>query len=358
MASFYSQVGQEAKAKTVYQNILELEPNDARAAMALVGGNQKSDSDIAFLQSLKPIFANPSAGLDDKVKQLIPFIQKVAQDKSNATPLAMATIELVEILEETHPNNAKVYSAHGDLLYYTGNAAAALEKYQQSIDTRKSVYTVWEQMMYIHTELNDVEALLKLTEEAMDLFPNKAKSYYFNGLANLQQDNYMEAIDMYQQALIMSARDPRMQLELHQRLAEAWYQSGKYDRAWASFDKALALNPKSVKVLSDYSYSLAQQGIQLEKALSLAETATKLKPENPMAQATFGWVYYKKKQYKEARNLFEKAINNGGDRVPVILENYGDVLFQLNEVEAALAQWQKAQAAGGNSSMLEKKIND
>jgi len=361
LAEYYGQAKQKEKAKQVYQDILKLEPNDAKAALALVdskqGGNRSND-DIAYLNSLKPIFSNKAAGLDEKIKKLIPFIQKIAQAEQQASPLTTAAIDLVTILEEVHPNQAKVFSAHGDLLYYSGNKKDALNKYRQSVDTKNSVFTVWEQMMYIYSELNDLKALIKVTEEAMDLYPNKAKSYYFNGLAQLQKEEYDDAVDMFQQALVMSAKSPNMQFELHQRLAQAHYQSGKYQKAYASFDKALTMNPKSAKVLSDYSYALAQSGEQLEKAKSMAQTSNELKPNSASAQATFGWVLYKMKEFKDSKTWFEKAIQNGGGNASQVLENYGDVLFQLDEVEDALIQWQKAQAAGGTSEKLEKKISD
>ena len=358
LAGFYEQSNQKGKAKVVYQNILKIDPNDAKAALALMDGKRSPDNDVAYLQSLKPIFSNKSADMDAKIKKLIPFIQKVAQGEKESTELSEATLELAQILEEQHPNKAKVFSAHGDLLYYSGKPKAALEKYERAIDLNENVFTVWEQIMYIHTELNDVDGLIKVSEEAMDLFPNRPKTYYFNGLANNQKGNYMDAIDMYQQALMMSKKKPRLQFDIYTKLGEAYFQSNKFEKSFDAFDKALVLNPKSTMVLNNYSYLLAQRGIQLEKAKAMAMESTKLNPNDATAQATYGWVLYKMKSYKTAKTWFEKALANGGDQIPTILENYGDVLFQLNDVENALVHWQKAQEKGADSEILEKKIAD
>ena len=47
-----------------------------------------------------------------------------------------------------------------------------------------------------------------------------------------------------------------------------------------------------------------------------------------------------------------------GNKNPVILEHYGDVLFKLNKVEDAVYIWNEAKKAGSGSTQLEKKIAD
>jgi hypothetical protein len=42
----------------------------------------------------------------------------------------------------------------------------------------------------------------------------------------------------------------------------------------------------------------------------------------------------------------------------VVLEHFGDVLFQMGQTDKAFEYWQKAKAAGKYSDLLEKKISD
>jgi predicted negative regulator of RcsB-dependent stress response len=68
-------------------------------------------------------------------------------------------------------------------------------------------------------------------------------------------------------------------------------------------------------------------------------------------------VLYQKGQYEQARQWLDKALEAGGKQNAAILEHYGDVLFRLNKVEDAVAYWQLALEAGGDSALLERKIN-
>ena len=359
LAGYYQLKGQKEKAKVIYKKILSIDPNNAKASLALLDSNKASSGrDADYLNSLKAIFLNENADIDTKVKKLIPFIQRIADGDKDAPKFTNSAIELAQILEQIHPNEAKSFSAHGDLLYYSGNKKEALKKYQKAIELDNSVFAIWEQILYINTELNDIDALLKNSSEAIDLFPNKSKAYYFNGLANSEKGNYAEAINVFNEALLMSGKNIPLQVDLYFRLGESYFELEKFDKSYASFEKALSLNPKNNKALTSYSYALAEQGVELEKAKEMAERSNQLKPNNPNTEAAYAWIFYKLKQYEQSKKWFEKSLKNGGDQLPKILENYGDVLFQLNDIDNAILQWQKAQAKGSHSSTLEKKIAD
>ena len=64
------------------------------------------------------------------------------------------------------------------------------------------------------------------------------------------------------------------------------------------------------------------------------------------------------KNYIGAKEWLEKAMTNGGESMPTLLEHYGDILFKLNDKEQALLYWQKAQEKGSSSELLYKKITN
>ena len=356
LASHFQRIGETKKAKEVFQKILQIDPSDAQANIALANSNQGEGSDANFLSVLKPIFLQEDVDIDLKIKEMIPHIQKVAN--TGDKELADAAIELAQILTEVHPNNAKSFSVYGDLLNHSERPKEALKKYMQTLKLDNSVFTVWEQVMYLNFELHDFDALLKTSNDALDLFPNKAKAYYLNGIANSEKGNYDDAVDGFQQALMMSARNERMQADIHGRLGEVYHNSKKYTKSDKSFEKALKLNPDAYTILDSYSFHLALRGENLEKAQQMSKRSIELKPNEPRLQDTYGWILYKMKKFDGAKEWLDKALKNGGESMPTLLEHYGDVLFQLNDKEQALLYWQKAQEKGSTSELLEKKITD
>lgn len=356
LAGFYEQMNEPDKARDVYKQILQLNPEDAKAKIAVAGAarQQSGGGQAAFLNSLKPIFQNSGVGIDVKIKEILPLIQQVSN--SNDQALAEPLMELTSILVQVHPDEAKAFAAHGDLLYHSNRKEEAAAAYEKTLELDENVFSVWEQLMYLYVEEQQFDKLLKTSEAAMDVFPNQAKVYYMNGIGQTEKGNYDEATDVLNQALLMSGRDGRLQFDIYTQLGKAHNGAKQYAESNEAFENALKLNPDGIPALDAYSYALAQREQELPKAEQMAAKINKLLPNKPEYEDTYAWVLYKQKDYKKARHWMEQALSHGGTNQPRLLEHYGDVLFQLGETDKALEQWQKAQALGSKSESLEKKI--
>ena len=356
LAGFYQQIGEESKAEDVYREILRLDPENAKAQLALAGEPGSSRGELQFLESLKPVFRQEGVNIDLKIGQLMPFIQRVAD--TGDQQLAAAALELSTILETVHPTEAKGYSASGDLLYYSGKKQEALKKYKKTLELDDTVFPVWEQTMHIYKEERQYQDLLEFSERAMDFFPNQAIAYFLHGVAASKLEDQQEALSALQRALLMSGNNGFLQMQIRSQLGLVYNRMEQYEQSDQSFEAALSLNPKSPDVLSQYAYALAERGERLEKAREMAALANDILPKQAEYLFTYGWVLYRMKEYKKAREWMEKALQNGGSQDLNIIEHFGDVLYQLNETEQAIEYWKQARQLGNNSELLEKKITD
>jgi len=356
LAEFYQEIDEPKKARAVYDAILEADPNDAKAKLALTGAPESSSDELRYIESLRPVFEQPEVALDLKLQRILPIIQEVANTNNRA--LGEATLELTTLLESQHPDNAKPYAASADLLYYMGRRREAIAKYEKTLQLDDTVFSVWEQLLYAYLEEEDYEQLADRAEAAMDFFPNQPTAYWMYGIAANELGDQEDALSALQQALLMSGSNDRMQFNVQSRLGLVYEALGRPQEATAAFEAALKLNPQGLELLNDYSYVLAQRGEELDRALEMAELINDLRPDYPAYQDTYGWVYYKMKDYNKAKRWIGEALQNGGDDHPLVLEHYGDVLFQLDDQEGALRYWMLAQEKGSKSKLLGKKIND
>ncbi len=323
LADFYKQNNKKADANKVYKEILEMNPDDAKANMALAGEMKSGGDDTAYLNSLNAIFSNPDVDIDAKVKELFPYIKQL--ETSNDQALKDKVMELGQLLTETHSKDPKSFSVYGDLLYHTGDVAGARTQYEKTIDLDNNVFSVWEQLMYIYAEQNEIDKLESFSEKAMDVFPNKAKVYYFNGIANSEKDKHANAAASFEQARMMSGKNKALKYDVLSRLGLAYSQMKKSDRADKIFKEALELNPDQQSYFFQYAYACS---------------------------------FYNKAEFETSKDWLDKALGNGGADHPDVLERFGDVMFKMENVENAIKYWEKAKAKGSNSDKLEKKITD
>lgn len=321
LAGFYRQTDNDEAARTILQKILAIDPDDSKAFFALSSIDSPQSGDAAFIQSLEPLFLNPAVDLDEKIKPILPYVEKAAA--TNDEPLARELLRLASILDQIHPGQAKVCALNADLLYLTNQKEKALTRYRQAVELDETVFSVWEQLFRLAFETGDFTSLVFYTEKAMEVFPNQAIVYFYNGLAYSRQNQHAKSIPPFEQALMMSGRNTALKLQVLSQMAVAYQYAGNQARADQS----------------------------LQQALQLA-------PEHPSVEAAHGWVLYLRKSYPQASEWFEKALRHGGDTDPVILEQAGDVQFQLNAPDKAVERWQKALDLGSSSPQLPKKIAD
>ena len=83
---------------------------------------------------------------------------------------------------------------------------------------------------------------------------------------------------------------------------------------------------------------------------------------NGSAQCKVGYIYRRghgvPQDYAKAKEWQEKALKANDKDEGVLLEHYGDILFKLGDAAGALEQWKKAQAAGGASDLIDRKVSE
>ena len=241
LADFYQQQNDTSNVRAVCERILRASPNDAYATMTLARGNRAvATNEVAYLQSLRPLFEKKEMGIDVKIKELIPTAQKLLKNPDNVT--SEAAINLVKILERVHPDEAKIYALYGDLLFANNEKMVALAQYKKALSLNKNIYPVWEQAMMIELELADYEQLTTTSAQAIEFFPNQATPYFLNGKANVERKKYAEADESLQQALVTVGKNQARKADVFLLLGKSAFAQKKYEKAKDFLTKNTAIS--------------------------------------------------------------------------------------------------------------------
>jgi tetratricopeptide (TPR) repeat protein len=267
------------------------------------------------------------------------------------------SLDLFKKLETIYPADPSVHLIGGDLYMTLEKNKEALDQYLKAVKGGSASFDAWQNLLFLESEASQLDSLIKHSEEALELFPNQAMAYYFNGYGHLRKKKFREGTYALEQAKRLSGNNPAFISELNSMLGDAYQGSKEYAKSNAAYEEALAYNPNNDIVLNNYSYYLALRKENLDKADKMSALLIKLSPENESYLDTRAWVLFTQEKYKEARKTIEKAIEMGHVSA-THLEHYGDILFQLGEVDLAVKQWQKAKQTGGDNIALDKKINN
>lgn len=354
LANFYMHSNQKEKANQIFNEILEIDSTDPMAQLGMAEAYRSRSDFVSYLEAIQPLLANPEIEIDLKVSELMPFLRTV--DGRSPEDLQNALMDAGKLLSEAHPTDAKAFAVYGDILYNIGKPAQALEQFEKALELNASVFAVWEQALIIAAQLGNSKKLVELSDNAIEVYPNQAFFFFMNAIGQSMEGNYEEAVDMLNDALMMSGRNEALQQQIHAQLGSVYYNLQRYAQSDQAFEKAIEINPKDATSLNNYSYYLAVRGKDLERAKTMSAKSNELSPDVAAFQDTYGYILYKMKNYTEAKVWFEKALDNSGREDPEILEHYGNVLFQLNKIDEAVNYWQIALDKGGDEAKLRKKI--
>ncbi|MEI6764716.1 MAG: tetratricopeptide repeat protein [Bacteroidota bacterium] len=354
LADLYMAINQADKAFETYQKILQIDPNDPVAHLSLSEYYRVQNKKTESFEELKKAFSSPALDIDTKVKILLDYYTAAGNNKE----ISEQAYTLANLLIQAHPDDAKAYSIYGDFLVRDKRYNEARDTYRKVISIDSSRYVIWEQLMFLESELGDYNALLKESERAIDLFPEQAPLYMFNGGAHLQLKNYSGAVKILNIGLKLVATDKSLQSKFYTYLGDAYYKLNDADNSFVSYELALAADPQNDYVMNNYAYYLLLQGKYTEKAVAMAKKANDLKPGNANYLDTYAWALYKSGKLDEAIQYQEKCMQAGGDKNASVLEHYGDMMFKSGNKDKAVEYWQKAASITTPSELLNKKLKD
>lgn len=307
----------------------------------------------ASYDELTKAFANPNVDIDQEIKIILGYLPRFSDPNVRASAIGLS-----RILTVAHGDNAKAWAVYGDMLLQDNQLKDAAQMYRKSIALDNQVYEVQEQLVRIELGLGNYDSAIKEGENALSYFPNQAWMNYLVGAAWLQKRKYHQAISYLKNAITLADSDKDLLSQSFSALGDSYHSINDDNNSDAAYDKAVSYDPDNAFTLNNYAYYLSLRGEKLDKAAAMAKHANDLQPNNASFEDTYAWILFKQKDYAAARTWIEKAIADDKTNSAVKAEHYGDIMFCLGDVEAAVDSWKKAKADGDQSVVLEKKINE
>ena len=359
LAEFYLESGEPEKAKAMYDKILAVDPGNATVHLALHDYYRQNGNETEAFSHLRSAFLNPDLDIPTKAGIVGSFYGRAKQLQPGAADQGR---QLAQLMLQVHPKAPESNALYADFLMLDKKTGEAAKHYYLAAMNERQDVGVWENLLYVENELQRFDSLEKHSSMAIELFPNQARSYLYNGVANIQLGQPAKAARSLRDGLEMAQGGEAIRLDLLRLLGDVSFQLKEYARSDEAFDEALKIDPDNTYVLNNYAYYLSLRNHNLEHAAKLSKHSLDLQPQNRNYMDTYGWILYKQKKYEEAEQWLSKAAK-AANTSPVVLEHYGDVLYRLNRVVEANIQWNAAREAGGSSEELlrkikEKKLND
>jgi tetratricopeptide (TPR) repeat protein len=93
---------------------------------------------------------------------------------------------------------------------------------------------------------------------------------------------------------------------------------GNVEQAMDYYERCLDLKENFAPAANNLAWLLVENGGDIDRALSLAQTAKRLRPDDPSISDTLGWIYVHKNAYASAIAQFNDALRRLSDNPSVL----------------------------------------
>ena len=237
---------------------------------------------------------------------------------------------------------------HTDAILLSAQLLDELQRYDLAVATYKRVDR--DNPSYLSAELGRAEALRRADrmEAAIEVLEQLTRSHgdmpaVFVNLGDFrrQLQEFDLAIAAYDAALAQYDQVDRSQWFIYYARAISHERLDHWELAEADFRKALELNPDQPQVLNYLGYSLVEQQVKLDEALSMIQRAVEERPDSGYIVDSLGWVLFRLGRYEEAVPHMERAAELMPVD-PVVNDHLGDVLWAVGRKREADFQWRRA----------------
>lgn len=355
LGELYRQQGRLDEAVGVYESALELNAEDLDAALALAELYRERGDDEGAGALVEE--ALPADGTS--LPRLVARATSLYNQSENDPDAASAAVQVLERVLAEAPEQPEALLMLGDLRGRAGDHAGAADLFYRVLRQNPRDPLLWHQAAAAFLQAGDARRAADVAEEGLLLFPGQLPLLRIAGYALMDANRNAAAVARFEEAaevLAEDAPDDRAQrADVLAALGLLYARQQNLVASDSAYARALAANPDQHLVLNNYAYSLAERGIELQKALAMAQRAVSLRPNEASYFDTLGWVHFKLDNLQEAREWIAKAVATG--RVSgAVYDHYGDVLLRMGDPAEARRQWQRAlELLPGNAS-LQKKL--
>jgi len=358
IGDFYMDREDSDKALIHYETAHKIDPQSPYYVISMSNYYEAKGDSAAAINELELALKNPQIDIDTKISILGKYVGNLT---SNKRDIEVAN-SLFKTLMEDNSQETDLNLTYAQFLLSQEKWKEARSQLQVVTGADPENLLAWRLLRDIAIKEEKPDMVISVCDSALTIFPDNPEFYFYKGLACYQMKNYQEALSVFQEGIkYVSEDDVNMLSDFYGQMGDLYYQLGKKDDAYRSYDKALEYNDNNIGVLNNYAYFLSLDKQQLDKAERMSAQCIKMQPKEITYIDTYAWVFFQKGNYSLAKFYIEGAISNGGDKSPDILEHYGDILFKTGNTDKAVEQWKKAlnaQEEGADASLLKKKIEN
>ena len=319
----------DAKALKTAEDLIKIQPGNLQAhlvrASSLLGTTGDKDKAKAELDFITKTFPqNPEA------RYMVGALALQQKDYSKAS-------ETFGALHRENPKDIRGLVGVVETMAAQNKLPDALKEMQtasQAEPDRRDLKLAYADLLLRSEKYDDA---IKIYQELVAKDPKAVGLNYRLGEAYRRKGDLNAAIDTFRKGSQLEPNDSTNLLQLG-LLMEG---TGKRDQAKPIYEQILKIQPDHPIALNNLAYIKAEEGNDLDQALTMAQKALQKFPSSPDIADTLGWIYIKKNLSDDAVRVYKDlVVKDPGNAT--FHYHFGMALLQKGDRPSAKLELEKA----------------
>lgn len=328
LARLYLAKADPARALKEADEIIALNPNDVQARLIRsssligIGDREKAHLELDAITKLAP--DNPDARYQSG------YMAWESKDFKQAE-------QMFGELHKANPSDIRGLVGMVETLAGQNKMAEAIKVMQTASDKepdRRDMKLGLANLLVRDLRYDDAiriyNALLQADPKSGDVLSRLAETQRRKGDVNT-------AIETFRRASQAAPTDPRPLLQLGLLMDG----TGRREQAKPIYEQILKLQPDHPIALNNLAFIKAEEGTDLDEALTMAQRARQKLPASPNIKDTLGWIYIKKNLSDDAVRIFRELVDQDPNN-PSFHYHYGLALLQKGDRPSAKREFEVA----------------
>jgi len=339
ISQYYMEIDEEEMALEVLNEARDRNSRDPQTLLLLaeiyVDRQEWDELGNIFISMLEDPLIYPS-----QKQELVRFIYMQHQRNPYEQTLADQTAEVLRAFSENEPDYGPAQILAAEFYLEQNKPEEALKKLEQANRVMPEQPDAWRQRMQVLFSMQRYDDVIAISDSADNYASDDAYIQFFAGAAYMLNDKPEKAREWLEQASYAPS-NRNFRSVIHGTLGDVMHDLDRWEDAKDAYEQALRLDSNNHNAMNNYAYFMSIREENLDYARELAEKAISFEPENAAYLDTVGWIYFKKREYEQAREYIQRSIDTG-DASAEVYEHMGDIYEALEDHENAIKYWNEA----------------
>jgi len=365
--------GSSARATASLQQALALDPKHTDSTLLLAELNLRQNNARSAISPLKQLVQ----------EQPQVFQAHLALARAyRAANQPVSAVQVYETLVKAFPRNPQSHFAWGQLLLSEGKKEAARQKFERAAELSPDFLPAIEELANmdiaganfpaaqqriedaiarnpkapglhvtaarIHSAQKNYTAAEQALSRAISLDPDYDAAFLALARVYVDSNRHQAAIEKLNSLVGRSTNNVAALLQLgilHQQLKN-------HEATRDAYEKLLVASPRHVFALNNLAYLYSEHLNNFDRAYSLARLARDLRPDDPVVADTFGWILFRRGDYRGALATLQESVGKI-PQSPEVQFHLGMTHYMLQDEGAARAALERALSGGDFSGKEE-----